>query len=72
MRLLKSERAGRKLTLTPVRSQQRHPKSFLLDFNAWFDYLANVPGSNHAGLMLFSDYGTPKGVCDLTIVEDSS
>ena len=45
-----------------VRSQQRHPKSFLLDFNAWFDYLANVPESQHAGLMLFSDYGTPKGV----------
>lgn len=48
--------------LPAVRSQQRHPKSFLLDFNAWFDYLANVPESNHAGLMLFSDYGTPKGV----------
>jgi len=44
-----------------IRSQQRHPKSFLLDFNAWFDYLANVPESQHAGLMLFSDYGTPKG-----------
>jgi len=44
-----------------IRSQQRNPKSFLLDFNAWFDFLSQVPESNHAGLMLFSDYGTPKG-----------
>ncbi|KAJ9102603.1 hypothetical protein QFC21_003004 [Naganishia friedmannii] len=42
-----------------IRSQQRHPKSFLLDYNAWFDFLANVPESNHAGLMLFSDHATP-------------
>ena len=46
---------------TFVRSQQRHPKSFLLDYNAWFDYLANVPESQHAGLMLFSDHATPVG-----------
>ncbi|CED83116.1 catalase [Phaffia rhodozyma] len=44
-----------------IRSQQRNPKSFLLDYNAWFDFLANVPESQHAGLMLFSDYGTPVG-----------
>lgn len=44
-----------------VRSQQRNPKSFLLDFNAWFDFLSQVPESNHAGLMLMSDYATPKG-----------
>merc|ERR1712225_154907 len=42
-------------------SQQRNPKSFLLDFNAWFDFLSQVPESNHAGLMLMSDYATPKG-----------
>jgi len=44
-----------------IRSQQRNPKSFLLDFNAWFDFLSQVPESNHAGLMLMSDYATPKG-----------
>ncbi|TBU52607.1 catalase [Dichomitus squalens] len=44
-----------------IRSQQRHPKSFLLDYNAWFDYLANVPESQHAGLMLLSDHATPVG-----------
>lgn len=44
-----------------IRSQQRNPKSFLLDFNAWFDFLGQVPESQHAGLMLFSDYGTPEG-----------
>lgn len=44
-----------------VRSQQRNPKSFLLDYNAWFDFLANVPESQHAGLMLFSDHATPVG-----------
>jgi hypothetical protein len=44
-----------------IRSQQRHPQSFLLDFNAWFDFLANVPESQHAGMMLLSDYATPDG-----------
>lgn len=31
----------------------------LLD--AWFDFLANVPESQHAGMMLLSDYATPDG-----------
>ncbi|KAF9447747.1 catalase [Macrolepiota fuliginosa MF-IS2] len=44
-----------------IRSQQRNPKNFLLDYNSMFDFLANVPESNHAGLMLFSDNGTPRG-----------
>lgn len=44
-----------------IRSQQRNPKNFLLDFQAWFDFLANVPESMHAGLMLLSDHGTPVG-----------
>ncbi|KPV75803.1 uncharacterized protein RHOBADRAFT_52828 [Rhodotorula graminis WP1] len=44
-----------------IRSQQRNPRNFLLDYNAWFDFLANVPESNHAGLMLLSDHGTPVG-----------
>lgn len=42
-----------------IRSQQREPKSFLLNYNGWFDFLANVPESQHAGLMLFSDHATP-------------
>ncbi|KAI1642399.1 heme-dependent catalase [Daldinia loculata] len=44
-----------------IRSQFRDPKNFLLDQDATFDLLANTPESNHAGLMLFSDHGTPVG-----------
>lgn len=44
-----------------IRSQQRNPRSFLLDFQAWFDFLGNVPESMHAGTMLLSDHGTPRG-----------
>ncbi|GAA6051875.1 hypothetical protein JCM3770_005515 [Rhodotorula araucariae] len=44
-----------------IRSQQRNPRNFMIDYNAWFDFLANVPESNHAGLMLLSDHGTPVG-----------
>ncbi|CAE6479979.1 unnamed protein product [Rhizoctonia solani] len=44
-----------------IRSQQRNPKSGLIDYNAWFDFLGNVPESQHAGLMLLSDHATPVG-----------
>ncbi|GAO52450.1 catalase [Saitoella complicata NRRL Y-17804] len=44
-----------------IRSQQRNPQNFLLDFDSLFDFLAMVPESNHAGLMFFSDHGTPNG-----------
>ncbi|KAI0122391.1 heme-dependent catalase [Daldinia grandis] len=44
-----------------IRSQFRDPKNFLLDQDATFDLLANTPESNHAGLMFFSDHGTPVG-----------
>ena len=44
-----------------IRSQARSPKNFLLDYNACFDLLANSPEANHAGLMFFSDHGTPVG-----------
>ncbi|KAI1187996.1 catalase-like domain-containing protein [Nemania serpens] len=44
-----------------IRSQSRNPANFLLDFDALFDLLANTPESNHAGLMFFSDHGTPQG-----------
>ncbi|KAJ6256455.1 hypothetical protein Dda_8956 [Drechslerella dactyloides] len=44
-----------------IRSQQRNPANFLLDFNSLFDFLANVPENNHAGMMFFSDHGTPVG-----------
>ncbi|PUU77755.1 catalase [Tuber borchii] len=42
-------------------SQQRNPKNFLPDYNATFHFLANVPESNHAAMMLFSNHGHPKG-----------
>ncbi len=44
-----------------IRSQSRRPDNFLLDYNATFDLLANTPEGNHAGLMFFSDHGTPQG-----------
>lgn len=44
-----------------IRSQMRNPQTFLLDFQAWFDFLGNVPESMHAGTMLLSDHCTPKG-----------
>ncbi|KAM0276126.1 hypothetical protein ACHAQH_007052 [Verticillium albo-atrum] len=44
-----------------IRSQSRNPSNFLLDFDALFDLLANTPEANHAGLMFFSDHGTPQG-----------
>ncbi|RYO89732.1 hypothetical protein DL766_008704 [Monosporascus sp. MC13-8B] len=44
-----------------IRSQARNPRNFLIDFDAWFDLLGNTPEGNHAGLMLFSDHGTPQG-----------
>ncbi|RYP13066.1 hypothetical protein DL767_010939 [Monosporascus sp. MG133] len=44
-----------------IRSQGRNPRNFLIDFDAWFDLLGNTPEGNHAGLMLFSDHGTPQG-----------
>jgi len=43
-----------------IRSQSRRPDNFLLDYNATFDLLANTPEGNHAGMMFFSDHGTPK------------
>ncbi|KAF2401669.1 heme-dependent catalase [Trichodelitschia bisporula] len=44
-----------------IRSQSRNPANFLLDTDALFDLLANTPEGNHAGLMFFSDHGTPVG-----------
>ncbi|KAG8408134.1 hypothetical protein J3459_018148 [Metarhizium acridum] len=44
-----------------IRSQSRNPQNFLLDHDALFDLLANTPEANHAGLMFFSDHGTPQG-----------
>ncbi|KAI7492813.1 heme-dependent catalase [Hortaea werneckii] len=44
-----------------IRSQARNPKNFLLDYDATFDLLGCTPEGNHAGLMFFSDHGTPDG-----------
>ncbi|KAI0442607.1 heme-dependent catalase [Xylaria telfairii] len=44
-----------------IRSQNRSPENFLLDYDALFDLLANTPEANHAGMMFFSDHGTPVG-----------
>jgi catalase len=44
-----------------IRSQARNPKNFLLDYDATFDLLGLTPEGNHAGLMFFSDHGTPDG-----------
>jgi catalase len=44
-----------------IRSQSRNPKNFLLDYDSLFDLLALTPEANHAGMMFFSDHGTPDG-----------
>lgn len=44
-----------------IRSQSRNPKTFFIDYDATFDFLANVPEGNHAGAMFFSDSGHPDG-----------
>ncbi|KAK3724853.1 hypothetical protein LTR37_000901 [Vermiconidia calcicola] len=44
-----------------IRSQARNPKNFLLDYDATFDLLGCSAEGNHAGLMFFSDHGTPDG-----------
>ncbi|MBE3041414.1 catalase [Candidatus Bathyarchaeota archaeon] len=44
-----------------IRSQYRAPENFLLDYDGMFDLLGNTPEANHAGLMFFSDHGTPQG-----------
>jgi len=44
-----------------IRSQQRNPQNFLLNFDSLFDFMANVPEAIHAGTMFFSDFGTPCG-----------
>jgi len=33
----------------------------MINWDSVFDFLANVPESNHAGMMFFSDHGTPNG-----------
>jgi len=44
-----------------IRSQSRNPANFMINWDSVFDFLANVPESNHAGMMFFSDHGTPNG-----------
>jgi len=44
-----------------IRSQWRNPKNFLFDYDGIFDLLGCTPEGNHAGLMFFSDHGTPVG-----------
>jgi catalase len=44
-----------------IRSQYRNPQNFLFDYDAIFDLLGNTPEGNHAGMMFFSDHGTPVG-----------
>ncbi|GLE01401.1 hypothetical protein PINS_up010231 [Pythium insidiosum] len=44
-----------------IRSQQRQPDSFLLNYEATFDFLAANPEALHAGAMFFSDSATPVG-----------
>lgn len=44
-----------------IRSQSRNPDNFLLNYDSLFDLLALTPEANHAGMMFFSDHGTPDG-----------
>lgn len=44
-----------------IRSPSRNPKTFFVDYDATMDFLADVPESNHAGTMFFSDSATADG-----------
>jgi catalase len=44
-----------------IRSQTRDAENFLLNFDALFDFLINVPESLHCATMFFSNRGTPYG-----------
>lgn len=44
-----------------IRSQQRHPQSFGINFDAMFDFMSLVPESTLSNLWFWSDHGTPRG-----------
>ncbi|WVR09710.1 hypothetical protein IAU60_006786 [Kwoniella sp. DSM 27419] len=44
-----------------VRDPFQGPDNIRSQQHAWFDFLANVPESQHAGMMLLSDHATPDG-----------
>ena len=44
-----------------IRSQQRHPSSFRVDFDATFDFMSLVPESQLTNLWYWSDHGHPVG-----------
>ena len=44
-----------------IRSQQRHPSSFRVDFDATFDFMSLVPESQLTNLWYWSDHGHPYG-----------
>lgn len=44
-----------------IKSQYRDPRNFFFDWESTFDFLGNNAEGNHAGLMFFSDHGTPVG-----------
>ena len=44
-----------------IRSQQRHPSSFKVDFDATFDFMSLVPESQLTNLWYWSDHGHPFG-----------
>ncbi|KAH7628022.1 catalase-like domain-containing protein [Sordaria sp. MPI-SDFR-AT-0083] len=44
-----------------IKSQYRDPRNFFFDWESTFDFLGNNAEGNHAGLMFFSDHGTPIG-----------
>ena len=44
-----------------IRSQQRHPSSFRVNFDATFDFMSLVPESQLTNLWFWSDHGHPVG-----------
>lgn len=44
-----------------IRSQQRHPQSFGINFDATFDFMSLVPESMLTNMWFWSDHGTPRG-----------
>jgi len=44
-----------------IRSQQRNPENFLVNYDAMFDFMGNVPESMLANTYFWSDHGHPYG-----------
>lgn len=55
-----------------IRSQQRNPNNFRVNFDATFDFMSLVPESMLANTWFWSDHGTPVGKASFAVGRQSS